>query len=533
MIHFMTTARIRPYIVKTHGCVQYYKFIRVAGFKQHAIKFPFNEVNGPKILGISVTAASHHRSVNLRDKSLVSRQIHKSSLSRKSHLEIHNPSVFTLETSDEEKLLTGGCSTDYDIEHNEIFPYEKSVDVIEAPVLFVPYAKKIIDLQNEVYKQKSHYYYLHLKHCETLISVANKNAPEEFNSKPQQKHGVIDGLLPKNDEEIESSKTKKEGENDVHLVNAVSPTQLQWHEQVLQVCLLPRHYMMLSKIRLTALVVVTTMVGYAMAPAPFDPTTFVFTILGTGLTSCAAHAINQFLEVPYDSQMIRTKNRVLVKGILTPLHAVGFAVVSATAGLSLLFIGVNSLTAGLGAVNLMLYTSIYTPMKRFSIANTWVGSVVGAIPPMMGWAACSGALDPGAWLLGAILYSWQFPHFNALSWNLRSDYSRAGYCMMSVTNPGLCQRTTLRYSIGIVFLCSTAPLFDLTTWTFVVDSLPLNIYVVYCAWKFYTESDSASSRKLFRLSLVHLPLLMMLMLISKKHTSDRTFHKEGSSLTDI
>ena len=78
----------------------------------------------------------------------------------------------------------------------------------------------------------------------------------------------------------------------------------------------------------------------------------------------------------------------------------------------------------LGASTLILYTTVYTPLKRLSIANTWVGSVVGALPPLMGWTACTGTLDPGALILGGILYSWQFPHFNALSWNLRADYSR-------------------------------------------------------------------------------------------------------------
>ena len=77
-----------------------------------------------------------------------------------------------------------------------------------------------------------------------------------------------------------------------------------------------------------------------------------------------------------------------------------------------------------GAATLLLYTSVYTPMKRLSILNTWVGSVVGALPPLMGWAACTGGLDAGGLVLAGILYSWQFPHFNALSWNLRADYSR-------------------------------------------------------------------------------------------------------------
>lgn len=164
------------------------------------------------------------------------------------------------------------------------------------------------------------------------------------------------------------------------------------------------HYLMLSKIRLTsktrklgeislpakhsiimthshvfffilALVVITSMVGYAMAPAPFMPTTFLLCSLGTGLCSAAANAINQYHEVPFDAQMSRTKNRVLVRGLLTPLHSINFAIASASVGIGLLYFGVNGYTAALGAANLILYTSIYTPMKRFSILNTWVGSI--------------------------------------------------------------------------------------------------------------------------------------------------------------
>lgn len=119
-----------------------------------------------------------------------------------------------------------------------------------------------------------------------------------------------------------------------------------------------------------------------------------------------------------------------------PAHAIGFAIVTSAVGATTLALGVNELTALLGLSNLILYTSVYTPMKRISILNTWVGSIVGAIPPLMGWAACAGTLGPGAWIMAGLLYAWQFPHFNALSWNLRPDYSRAGYRMMAVTNPG-------------------------------------------------------------------------------------------------
>ncbi|KAH8287944.1 hypothetical protein KR018_008857 [Drosophila ironensis] len=275
-------------------------------------------------------------------------------------------------------------------------------------------------------------------------------------------------------------------------------------------------YKKLSKFRLTSLVVITTMGGYAMAPAAFDPASFAMVTLGTGLVSAAANAINQYHEVPFDSQMSRTKNRVLVTGQMTPLHAVTFAVVSATTGLSMLYFGTNGLTAALGAGNLFLYTSIYTPMKRISIVNTWVGSVVGAIPPLMGWAGCAGTLDAGAMILAGVLYAWQFPHFNALSWNLRPDYSRAGYRMMAVTNPGLCRRTALRYSGAIVGLSMLAPVLDVTNYWFALETLPLNAYFAYLAYKFYQKSDSGSSRKLFRFSLVHLPALMLLFLANKK-----------------
>lgn len=279
---------------------------------------------------------------------------------------------------------------------------------------------------------------------------------------------------------------------------------------------LVQHYLKLSKIRLTMLVVVTTMAGYAVAPAPFEWTTFALSIAGTGLLSGAANAINQFHEVPFDAQMNRTKNRVIVCGRLTPLHSVLFACGASLTGISILYFGVNMLTATLGAANLLLYTSVYTPLKRISILNTWVGSIVGAIPPLMGWAACANSLGPGAFLMAALLYSWQFPHFNALSWNLRPDYSRAGYRMMAVTDPALCRRVTLRHTIALQIFSTMAPILDTTNWWFLLESTPINLYFIYLAYQFYKDSSSATSRKLFRYSLIHLPLIMILFLLNKK-----------------
>ena len=120
-------------------------------------------------------------------------------------------------------------------------------------------------------------------------------------------------------------------------------------------------------------------------------------------------------------------------------------------------------------------------------------------------------------MLGAILFAWQFPHFNSLSWNLRPDYSRAGYRMMSVTDPLLCRRVALKYSVGLIPLCSiAAPMLDVTTWFFAFTSLPPNVYQALLAWRFYKEGDSNSSRKLFRMTLLHIPVVMLLMAMDKK-----------------
>ena len=301
-------------------------------------------------------------------------------------------------------------------------------------------------------------------------------------------------------------------------------TELEWSSSKLDPSKLPSHYLMLSKSRLTLLVCLTAGAGYGMAPGDLNLVTAILATGGTAMASAAANSINQILEVPFDSQMNRTKNRVLVRGQVSTLHAATFAAVLAGSSTALLYTLVNPLTAALSLSNLILYTSVYTPMKRYSILNTWVGSVVGAVPPLIGWTAATGSLDLGAFILAGVLFTWQFPHFNSLSWNLRPDYSRAGYRMMSVTHPDLCRRVAVRHSLGLIAVCSAAPLLEVTHLAFALESLPLNLYMVYLSWRFYQRADSASSRKLFRYTLIHLPLLMTLMVLGKK-SKDK--EKEG------
>lgn len=302
----------------------------------------------------------------------------------------------------------------------------------------------------------------------------------------------------------------KDGNKDLFVLDK------RWTEQKLDFSKIPSYYLQLGKSRLTALVVLTAAGGYIMAPGDFYIGTLLVTTLGTFLTSTSANTVNQFMEVPYDCQMARTRNRVLVQQLISPLHAMAFAGVTGIAGTAILALGSNPLTAALGLGNLALYTLVYTPMKRVSIINTWLGAIVGGVPPLMGWAACMGQLDPGAWLLAGFLYAWQFPHFNSLSWNLRGEYSRGGYRMMATSNPALCRRVALRYSIGMIVLSTLAPVVDLTTWTFAVDSLPVNLAMTWLAWRFYRKADAESARNLFKFSLLHLPLLILLLLVTKK-----------------
>jgi protoheme IX farnesyltransferase len=249
---------------------------------------------------------------------------------------------------------------------------------------------------------------------------------------------------------------------------------------------LPLLYKELVKFKLAGLVALTTMAGYAIAPGESTVATLLATTVGTGLCIGSANAINQWIETPYDAQMLRTRNRVLGRRALSQAHAFTFGTAAGVAGVSLLATCVNPLTAALGAANIALYTCVYTPMKRASIANTWAGAIVGAIPPMMGWTAVTGNLaDPGVWVLGGLLYAWQFPHFNALAWNLRADYSKAGYRMMAVTDPKLNARVSLRYSLAMFPLCIAVPYLDMTSWWFAADSTVINGALAYGAYKFW------------------------------------------------
>ncbi|TKY88318.1 hypothetical protein EX895_002670 [Sporisorium graminicola] len=304
---------------------------------------------------------------------------------------------------------------------------------------------------------------------------------------------------------------------------------------------LPKLYKQLSKSRLTFLIVLTGMASYSLCPAALTVavaspvTTLLALTAGMTLCSAAANALNQLVESPYDAQMQRTRARPLPSRAVTPLHAFTFASVSAASGVGLLLTMVNPLTALLGAANIVLYSFTYTPMKRTTIANTWVGAVVGALPPLMGWAACTGTLhtanDLGGWSLAALLFAWQFPHFNSLAHILRAEYARGGYRMMSVTDPALNRRVSLRYAVALLPICTLMmPLSGIVSpVAFAVLSTPLNLLMAHAAWKFYRQKTVKSARWCFWVSLIHLPAVMLLAMGCKPEVWDGLYRFFGWS----
>ena len=189
--------------------------------------------------------------------------------------------------------------------------------------------------------------------------------------------------------------------------------------------------MELSKSRLSALVVGSTAAGHLMASGPLDLPCLASALGGTFLLAGSANSFNQIIETRNDAAMNRTSKRPLPSGRISREHALCWASFSGAAGIATLALGTNCMTTALGATTLGLYTLAYTPMKQTSPWNTWVGAVVGALPPVMGWTAAGGGLlTMEAAVLGSSLFLWQMPHFFALAWMYRNDYQAGGYQMV-------------------------------------------------------------------------------------------------------
>lgn len=287
-------------------------------------------------------------------------------------------------------------------------------------------------------------------------------------------------------------------------------------------------YIELMKPELTGLSTLTAVCGFYLASTgAFDVARFLHLSVGTLLVGGGAGALNQFVERDYDAMMKRTERRPLPSGRLLPVEALVFGILIALAGILELTLFANPLTGLLAAVTFATYLFFYTPMKRISPLSTFIGGIPGAIPPMMGWTAARNEIGAEAWILFAILFCWQMPHFYSLAWMYRKDYARAGFRILTVNDADGTKTGTqiLLYCIALI-PASIAPAYvGLTGSVSTIGAavlgagfLAFSVLLVRHTRGGAADSGArvnASSRQLFFASLLYLPALMLLMSLDK------------------
>lgn len=276
--------------------------------------------------------------------------------------------------------------------------------------------------------------------------------------------------------------------------------------------------MQLTKAKLSALVVLTTAVGFVMATTgSIDWMRLLWTVIGTSLIAGAASVFNQIAEIKLDRLMNRTKERPLPSGAISTRHSFIFAMILGYAGLAILSLLINFAAAGLALLTLLTYVLAYTPLKTRSTLNTIVGAVCGAIPPMIGWVAVAGTLEFGAWLLAVLLFVWQIPHFLALAWLYRKDYERAGFAMLPVIDKSgqLTARVIVLTSLVLLCLSLTSTVSGMAGWIYTIGSVTLGLWLLKLAIGLHACRTDAGARKVFLASLVYLPALLCLMMIDR------------------
>jgi protoheme IX farnesyltransferase len=279
-----------------------------------------------------------------------------------------------------------------------------------------------------------------------------------------------------------------------------------------------RVYFELTKPRLTAMVILTTWLGYAFATRPMRyDAHFFHALIGSWLVASGAAALNEYLERDKDALMRRTQRRPLPQGRLAPAPAFWFGLGISAIGILELAFFVNPLTCLLSMISIGSYLLVYTPLKTRTSLCTLVGAIPGAIPPMMGWTAARNAIEPGAWALFAILFLWQLPHFLAIAWMYREDYARAGFPMLPVIDPdgGSTGRMIILYTAVLVPVTLIPARLGLAGFSYFWAALVLGmLFFTYGAFAAFYRT-TANARRLLVASVLYLPALLTWMAWAK------------------
>lgn len=277
-------------------------------------------------------------------------------------------------------------------------------------------------------------------------------------------------------------------------------------------------YLQLVRPRVAVMVLITVALGGWLATPGFPPLALWHAVLGVGLVTAGASTLNQYLERHTDRRMIRTRHRPLPAGRLAPYEVLALGSVASVGGLVYLAIGVpEPIATLLTAFTFVAYVFVYTPAKRTTTLNTLIGAVSGALPPVIGWSAVTGRIDAGAVALFLVVFIWQVPHFLAIAWMYREDYARAGMKMLTVGDPtgNHTAHQMLLYGLTLVPVSLWPIPLGLAGRGYAAGAVLLAVMFVWPIWRFRRERSIVAARRVLRASLVYLPGLLGLLLISR------------------
>ena len=277
----------------------------------------------------------------------------------------------------------------------------------------------------------------------------------------------------------------------------------------------------LTKPRITFLILVSTALGYYLGnTGQFELFNFLITIIGTTMLAGGAGAINHYIEKDLDMLMDRTKSRPIPAGLISSQTALYFGIIQSVLGFGLLLVYVNVLTALLGLLTIALYIFVYTPLKMITWLNTTIGAVPGALPALGGWAASANELNPNGWILFAILFLWQHPHFYAIALMCKEDYKKAGFKMLPVIEED--SNRTNRQIIWHAFLLIPVSLFFVVTGVlgsiYFWGAAILGVFYLLSGIPLLRESSVKNAKLLLRTSVLYLPLLLVIILIDLNYS---------------
>jgi len=280
----------------------------------------------------------------------------------------------------------------------------------------------------------------------------------------------------------------------------------------------PALFLALTKPDVSFLVVMTTAAGYALGTqGPLDWLRMAHTVFGTTLIAAGTSALNHYIERDTDALMRRTASRPLPSGQLQPREALWFGAGLLFFGTLYLALASNALATLLGVLTSATYLCVYTPLKRRTTLATFIGAFPGAVPPLIGWAAARGTITINAWILFAVLFLWQFPHFDAISWVYREDYKRAGIKMLPVVDPeGTRTFREILMTAALLVPVSLLPaVTGLAGAHYFFGALVLGIMLVeVCLWAAAAKSN-VRAKWLMHATVLHLPLLLGLLIYDK------------------